>query len=71
MFWISAYRFFCQRHSLPQSRFGKPARKRVAEDAPDIDMNKANIPSQPGDLGPTPTKVSATSRSPKKTPGNI
>ncbi|XP_060606794.1 F-actin-monooxygenase MICAL3-like [Ruditapes philippinarum] len=60
-----AYRFFCCRHALPQSRFGKPARKRVAEDAPD-DVSKKNIPSQPADLGPTPTKVSATSRSPSK-----
>lgn len=41
----------------------------MAEDVPD-DVNKKNIPSAPGDLGPTPTKVSATSRSPtKKTPG--
>ncbi|XP_053396788.1 F-actin-monooxygenase MICAL3-like isoform X2 [Mercenaria mercenaria] len=60
-----AYRFFCFRHALPQSRFGKPARKRVAEDVPD-DVSKKNIPCEPADLGPTPTKVSATSRSPTK-----
>ncbi|KAL4232988.1 [F-actin]-monooxygenase mical3 [Mactra antiquata] len=63
-----ARKFYCLRHALPQSRYGKPARKRVAEDVPDVVNTKTNVINEPSDLGPTPTKVSASSRSPKKTP---
>lgn len=42
-------------------------RKRVAEDLPDV--AKEAIPQDVTNAGPTPTKVSATARSPKKTPG--
>ncbi|XP_052241674.1 protein-methionine sulfoxide oxidase mical3b-like isoform X3 [Dreissena polymorpha] len=62
-----ATRFFCPRHALPQSRFGRPARKRVAEDAADSTCEK-RVPLDRNISGPSPTKVSTTARSPKKTP---
>lgn len=65
---LPAMRFFCLRHAQPQSRLGRPPRKRVAEDLPDV-VSKETIPQDVANTGPTPTKVSATIRSPKKTPG--
>ncbi|XP_052808865.1 protein-methionine sulfoxide oxidase mical3b-like isoform X2 [Mya arenaria] len=62
-----ATRFFCQRHALPQMRWGKPARKRVAEDAPDMVSNKMAV-ADTTNIGPPPSKQPSMPASTKKIP---